>query len=76
MNIYIKTQYKLVDGDWKIIKDQLKEKHIKVQDLAKQLKVSRAYLYEMAVGRRDGSKLVEYLTMIDIVLPLHNVVQK
>ena len=58
-------------GDYSFVRKQFKDKHIKIQNIVKEIGISRTYIYDMFVGNRRISKaLLDYFNKYDIVLPL------
>ena len=57
MKIFSITHIWFDEDDYKVIRKQLKEKKIKMKDLAQEVRVSRTHLYDMLVGNKEANIL-------------------
>jgi len=64
MKLVIKRTYHLSNVDYKFIREQIKAKKIKMQDVAKMIGQSRTYLYDQLKGNCPCS--IDLLTWLDI----------
>ena len=71
MKIFSITHIWFDEDDYKVIRKQLKEKKIKMKDLAQEVRVSRTHLYDMLVGNKEANILLCHtLARHEILFPI------
>jgi len=76
MKVIQEVKYSFSENDYKtFIKPQLKQKHIKVKEIAEILKISKSHLHRILNGQVLASaELVNLLVACNIALPFESVV--
>ena len=71
MREIIKVEYVCEKKDYKYVVNQLKKNGYKIQDVCKQLGISRSWFYDMLVGNRNLSKgiLLKLVTDYGVIFP-------
>lgn len=70
MKTFIETNHKFEIGDYQAIRKQMKEKHLKVKNICKELGISRNWFYEQIYGRTWVSwELIMWFKQHDILIP-------
>lgn len=69
MLINYKTSFHLSIEDYQSIREQMREKKIKVTDFCKKYKISRTHFYDMARGKMEARKLLIALDSEEIYVP-------
>ena len=70
MKTFIETNHLFEIGDYQIIRKQMKEKHLRVKNITKDLGISRTWFYDQMYGRRYATwELFCWFKQHDIAIP-------